>query len=138
VTRAPLPLLALSLLLLPACDGTPSDIAGAPIVFAGTLVMDGGANHFFVVTSPGGVQVEIPSIEAVPELEEGFVASMGFGLGQRDDEDACQLTYSASVQQGFRIAFGLVEGEYCLRVFDNNTVGEDASRLYELRVTPSS
>jgi hypothetical protein len=97
--------------------------------------MAGDVSHDFVVTTPGGVRLEVVSIEADPPLGEGFVPSMGMGLGQRNVEGNCALTYTTNTRPGFRVSFGLTEASYCIRIFDNTTIDEDAVRHYEVRVS---
>jgi hypothetical protein len=134
--RRSLPLLALLLLALPGCGSTPSEVAGGPILFNGTLLKDGDVSYTFVVTKKGGARLEVTSLAADPPLD-GILPSIGLGLGQLGGDGNCVLTYSASAREGFRISFGLKAEEYCLRVFDNGTLDDGASRIYELRVTAS-
>lgn len=124
-------------LALPGCDSSPTEIVGGPLVFEGTIGADAEAVFIFELTSSGGVRVEATSLIAEPPLDEGFIASLGVGIGVSDAAGGCIVTVSAGLVEGQRLAFGLSEREYCLLVFDNGSIGEDASRIFSILVEPS-
>jgi len=134
-------LVALALLMLPlllACGGSPTEIVDGPLVFEGVVADEGSVLHSLRVTRRGGVRIEFVSLVAEPPVEEGIIPSLGFALGQLDDASGlCLASYSTGVREGTRLAIGLEEREYCLRLFDNGTLDVDDTRAYSFTVTAS-
>jgi hypothetical protein len=124
-------------LALTGCDTSPTGIAGGPKVFEGSIPAEGSNLHSLMVTKAGGVRVEVDSLVADPPLDAGFFPSVGFGLGDPDGADGCRLTFTTSINENSRLSFGLSEREYCIRIFDNGSIGEDAVRIYSILAQPS-
>jgi len=124
-------------LSLTGCDTSPTEIVGSPLRFEGSLGPEGTDLHLMTVNNAGGVRVIVESLEAVPALEGDSLVSIGFGLGEPGGTDDCFITFTAGLTITSQLSFGLSEGEYCVRLFDNGTIGEDAVRNYSLLVTPS-
>ena len=47
------------------------------------------------------------------------------------------MTVSQRLSEGQRLALGLFEREYCLRVFDDGSIGEDSTRTFSILVAPA-
>lgn len=138
MTRSLAALSILIVLALPGCDGSPTEIVGGPLVFEGTVIDNGSVTHIFDIRRRGGVRIEVTSLVADPPLDEGSTPSLGLAVGEIDaDSGICLASYSISVSQGRRLAFGLEEREYCLRMFDNGTLAADGSRIYSVRIARS-
>lgn len=133
-------LVVLSLLVtlaLPGCSSSPTEIVGGPLVFEGTLAADELAVFTVVITRSGGVRIEVTSVVADPPLGEGIDPSLGVGIGELDAEGNCVVTVSSRLTTGGSLAVGLSEQEYCLRVFDDGSIGEDGTRIFSILVAPS-
>jgi hypothetical protein len=129
---------ALMLPFLVGCGGSPTEVVGGPLTFDGVVVDEGSVIHTLSVTRRGGVRIEFVSLVADPPVEEGTIASLGFALGQPDDASGlCLSSYSTGVREGTRLAIGLEEREYCMRLFDNGTLDVGDTRTYSFTVTAS-
>ena len=130
-------LVALSLLAFVGCDGTPTEIDGGTMVFEGQVETLGASTHLFSITTSGGVQIDVLSVVADPELEQG-TASLGLGLGEPDAEGECLATFRGTAITGSKFNFGLEERTYCIVMFDNGTMAEDALRIYAVQISPTA
>jgi len=138
MTRLQTLLLAVCLSTL-ACSGSPTEITGGAQIFEGTIAFGETNMESLSITSAGGVRIEVLSVTADPELEAGFTPSLGFGLGEPDDEGECALTFSTIISNNVQpLSIGLLARDYCLTFFDNLTLAEDGTRTYSVSVAPSS
>ena len=137
MTRRLTLLVTVAALALSGCDTSPTEIADGPLVLEGSIAAEGSNLHSLRVTKAGGVRVEVDSLVADPLLDGILLPSLGFGLGDPDDAGGCRLTFTTTVNENSRLSFGLSESEYCIRIFDNGSIGEDALRIYSITVRPS-
>lgn len=138
MNRLPALLLALvAALAFSACDSSPTEITDGPLVFDGVLAEDEVLIFSFVITRSGGVRIEATSIVADPPPDDGEIVSIGTGIGEFDDAGVCIVSVSANLLEGQRMALGLSEREYCLRVFDNGTLEEDETHTFSVLVAPA-
>jgi len=130
-------LAVLAALALPGCDGTPTQLEGGTQVFEGTVETLGSNSHLFTVTTTGGVQINVLSVTAEPEIEVG-TPNLGLGIGEPNDDGVCATTFRTTAATGTIANLGLEERTYCVTLFDNGTMAEDALRHYEVQVNATA
>ena len=136
-----LPLLTLFLatLFVGACSDNETITTapdGSPLVFTGTIPFQGNSTHDFTLVEDALLSITLAEIRIL--LFDRTQASpdnltLGFGIGQRDDEGECRLTTNVLINEGQVQVYRLARDTYCLSMFDAGALPEDAVVGYELQ-----
>ena len=128
--------LVIGLLLAVACSSSSTGPEGGEQFFTGQVLYQNPdvTFHTFIMTDTSIARVDI--LELVPilgdlELPEGYIVSVGFGLGI-PVEGACRPTYQSTVIEGSQFSFQLTANEYCLVLVDPGTLQEGMIVEYQV------
>ncbi len=110
----------------------------SPIVFRGTVVAGGLIRHDLDLKGYGGVRIELEEVtlRLVDGTggDSGEDVSLGFGLGNPED-DQCVTTFRSAMIEGGFLSLGLGNNVYCLLMFDTGLLSDDASVDYVVVAT---
>lgn len=116
---------------------SPTAPDGAPLEFTGTVGFMGSSIHDLVLVEDSLLSVTLEDLRILLfDVTQGSPTNLaiGLGLGQRDDQDGCQLTANFIVTEGQITVFRVSRDAYCLTIFDQGALPEDALLGYRLKV----
>lgn len=133
--------LLISALTTLGCEsGGPEFVAGDTRIFEGILESDElGDSDFFVVTSPGTVNILASSVAAtIPETGEPIAnpfLAVAVGQPNPEDETTCQLTFTQLLAEGDSFSVYFRDGLFCVSVFRPGDIPVDTLYAYVITMT---